>query len=287
MFLLNNKFLIFPDHLSISRKMFTFEFSGGSFSEGSDMDLPRIDLMELVDDVIDEGSPLPSPRKTQSHEEFSARTSRTLERSLSYDPYHPHLRSILKRSKSDGANNTTDTEKDAPRRRVRSTTYSDRNLYSFDTEQHFSRRRNKSVSFMDEPIVYEFTKMTKWQWKKNELRKAKQQKKKTKGGSASSDQTASSTDDEKTKSVSDEEKPEKTKETTEQPKSGRKWRKAQKKERKRTNSGSRSEEDHTEKSQLTTDKRKKKNKNKENGSSTQLKDEKKPTLNNPLIFQLD
>ena len=242
--------------------------------------------MELVDDVIDEGSPLPSPTKSQSHEEFSARTNRTLERSYSYDPSHPQLRSILKRSKSDGANNTTDADEDSPRRRVRSTTYTDQSHYS-DENDEFSRRRNKSVSFMDKPMVHEFTKMTKWQWKKQELKKAKKEKKKSKG-SASSDQTASSTDDEKLKPLPQDQKPEQK--ITEQPKSGRKWKKAQKKQQRiRTNSGSRSEEDPLDKTaEKKKDKRKKKNKkNKGVEISSESQDEKTPTLNNPLIFQLD
>ena len=249
------------------------------------MEFHKIDLMELVDDVIDEGSPSPSPSptKSQSLEEFSSRTNRTLERSCSYDPTHPQLRSILKRSKSDGASNTTDTDEDSPRRRVRSTTYTDQNHYS-DENNEFSRRRNKSVSFMEKPMVREFTKMTKWQWKKQELKKAKKEKKKLKGN-VSSDQTASSTDDEKTKPVSQDQKPEKV--ITEQPKSGRKWRKAQKKQqRNRTNSGSRSEEEPVaDKTAEKKDKRKKNKKNKSGEISSQ--DEKTPTLNNPLIFQLD
>jgi len=131
--------------------------------------------MDLADDVIDENSPLTSPHAYTS--KFEQGTNRTLERSLSHDNYcHPRLRSILKRTKSDG-NQYTDTDDDvtASHIRMRSTTFSDGNLYS-EPENEFSRRRNKSVSFLDKPTVFEFTKMSKWQWKKQALKKAKQER---------------------------------------------------------------------------------------------------------------
>ena len=250
--------------------------------------------MELADDVIDENSPLTSPTSCSmnKHQEFATRTNRTLERSWSHDAYHPRLRSILKRSKSDGAANTTDTDDDVIPHRTRATTYSDGHLYSSDAENDFSRRRNKSVSFQDEPIVFEFTKMTKWQWKRQELKKAKKKKSKGKNGT-SSDQTASSADEEKSSAINSQEEEEETpkKASDEKPpeKHGRKWKKAQKK-RNRNNSESRSTEEEAE--QTTNgqkkDKRKKKNKKNKNKVDSDLSsNESKLTLNNPLIFQLD
>ena len=262
-------------------------------SEGSDLDCRHVDLNELVDDVIDENSPLTSPTSTSinAHQEFVQRTNRTLERSMSHDAYHPRLRSILKRSKSDGAANTTDTDDDVIPHRTRATTYSDGHLYSSDAENDFSRRRNKSVSFQDEPIVFEFTKMTKWQWKRQELKKAKKKKSKGKNGT-SSDQTASSTDEEKSSAINsqeEEETPKKASDEKPPEKHGRKWKKAQKK-RNRNNSESRSTEEEAE--QTTNgqkkDKRKKKNKKNKNKVDSDLSsNESKLTLNNPLIFQLD
>lgn len=286
-----------------------FPFFIESCSECSDLDFRHIDVMDLADDVIDENSPLTSPHAYTSNEDLGRGTSRTLERSLSHDNYcHPRLRSILKRSKSDGCNQGTDTDDDVTtaQYRIRSTTYSDGNLYS-EPENEFSRRRHKSVSFLDKPTVFEFTKMSKWQWKKQALKKAKQErerktnkKKQAKGSNSDAmTTTASSTDEEKVvlaaelgpDKISDQKPPEKH---------GRKWKKAQKK-RNRNNSEGRSTEEEADtlatigqsekkgKRKKKNNKRKGKNNHFEQQESDSVANEssEKPSLNNPLIFELD
>lgn len=271
-------------------------FSVGSVSEGSDVDLTQIDLMDLANDVIDENSPIVSPLTAT---ETFKRNNRPFGRSYSSDDFNPRLRSILKRSKSDGAANTTDTDDDGMCQRSRAITYSDGYMNHSESEGELSRRRNKSVSFQEEPTVFEFIKMTKWEWKKRELmrrheeRKAKKEKKEK--NASSTEQTASSADEDKPKEEATPPAPEEKPVVQKQEKHGKKWKKAQK-ARNRNNSESRSEEEADKKGQTQKKgKRKKKNKKGANlnfptnsgSDSGCVEGKSNPSLNNPLIFELD
>lgn len=253
--------------------------------------------MDLVDDVIDENSPLTSPTSSLTSE---TQNQKLLERSVSHDPYlhHPRLRSILKRSKSDGgASSECDTDDDLVYQRTRATTFSSSTAAHSEPEQEFGRRRHKSVSFLEEPIVFEIQHASKRQWKRAvwerkqrdmlRKRKSKQlEKEKEKENDTKSEMT-SSTDDDKTKNATNDS------ETT--GKQGRKTKKAEKK-RNRNNSESRSEEECDNGQAKKKGKRKKKNKKganmnlpSMNSGSDSMGSERslKPSLNNPLIFELD
>ena len=266
----------------------------GHTSEESDVDL-RVNLMDLVDDVIDENSPLTSPTSTSLTSE--GQNQRFLERSLSHDPYcHPRLRSILKRSRSDGgtsgASSGCDTDDDALYPRPRSTTYSNSVAYS-ESENELGRRRHKSVSFLEEPIVFEIQQRSRrqqkrslWEQKKREelRRKSAELKNENLKNETMAAATTTSTDDD-----------EKTNSSETAKKKGRKARKAEKK-RNRNNSESRSEEEPDISTSKKKGKRKKKGKkganmnlagNNSGSDSIGYEGTLKPALSNPLIFELD
>lgn len=191
------------------------------------------------------------------------------------------LRSILKRSKSDGA--SYDTDEDYVYTRTRATTLSDDYAYDSDKKE-YGRRRNKSVTFNEEPIVFEFTKLSKREWKrrqKEDKQRVCLDKKVKEMLNGNKNNPTSSSGDEK-------------KETDPKVKHGKKWKKKEKK-RLRMNSESRSEEEAEVENKKSRKKKKKKNKttnqNNPSGCSNSSGGEHdsatKPSLNNPLIFELE
>ena len=159
-----------PPHatlLNLSFYILHFQFTfllASEYSETGDSDDLTINLMDLQDDVIDSPSSSPcSPYQlcsknsrfhTRQMYDYSADEEALQRKAL--------LKSILKRSKSD------DTEYDSVKvstNRTRAMTMSDDLLFS-SQDDVFKRRRYKSVTFSEEPIVFEFDKLSKRQWKK-------------------------------------------------------------------------------------------------------------------------
>jgi len=233
-------------------------------------------LMDLQDDVIEEISPLPSPG-VECNKNSRFATQRVFERSMSHDYItHPRLKSILKRSKSDSGNIETDEEYGYSHRRT-AVTMSDDYYTSTDDDTNFRRRRHKSVSFSEKPIVFEFQKISRRQWKKQFREESRNNNNRfLVQRSPSNDSTEENVESKQ--------------------KQSKKKKKGEKKQRNRNNSESRSEEENEQTVKKSKQRKKKKKKTGANhnitnsggdssGVENNLKD--KSPLNNPLIFQLD
>lgn len=230
-----------------------------------------VNLLDLQDDVIDENF---SSDASKPAEKSRFATQRVIERSISYPYQDSRLKSILKRSKSDSGNYETDD--DYAFMRQQSSIVSDGCYYASTDEDTGQRRRHKSVSFREKPMVFEFENLSRRQWKKQYKEGIRNNQ------SPSSLIPASYSTKSETQKMS------------------KKKRKAEKK-RQRNNSESKSEEE-GDNLDLSTKKSRKKKKNKhknknintnvnssgrESSGTDTTEVRKKPSLNNPLIFQLD
>lgn len=232
--------------------------------------------MDLQDDVIEEISPLPSPG-VECNKNSRFATQRVFKRSMSHDYItHPRLKSILKRSKSDSGNFETDEEYGYSHRRT-AVTMSDDYYTSTDDDTNFRRRRHKSVSFSEKPIVFEFQKISRRQWKKQFREESRNNNNRFLVQRSPSNDSTEENVESKQKQSS-------------------KKKKGEKKQRNRNNSESRSEEENEQTVKKSKQRKKKKKKTGANhnitnsggdssGVETNLKD--KSPLSNPLIFQLD
>lgn len=231
-----------------------------------------VNLLDLQDDVIDENF---SSDVSKPAEKSRFTPPRVIERSISYPYQDSRLKSILKRSKSDNGNYETDDDYAFMHQQSLSIV-SDGCYYASTDEDIGQRRRHKSVSFREKPMVFEFENLSRRQWKKQ-----------YKEGIRNNESPTSLI-------------PASCSSKSETQKMSKKKRKAEKK-RQRNNSESKSEEE-GDNLDLSTKKSRKKKKNKhknknintninssgrESSGTDTTEARKKPSLNNPLIFQLD
>ncbi|XP_047125544.1 protein kintoun isoform X1 [Hydra vulgaris] len=156
------------DEVILDKHFVKTELNGSSpvleNSETIDNDYLNISLMDLHDDVIDSSSSSPCSPYQVCITNTRFYTRHVSDCSTDEDAVQRKalLKSILKRSKSD------DTDYESAKtstNRTRAKTMSDEILLS-SQEDVYKRRRYKSVTFSEEPIVFEFDKLSKRQWKK-------------------------------------------------------------------------------------------------------------------------